>query len=75
MPDLPAVTLTTAQYSRVKAVIDGDTNAEKAAAYQRMVRDMLRRLVIDADVRAARDTADTDVATATQAAHDNPDNP
>lgn len=75
MPDLPAITLTTAQYNRVKDVIPGATNQEKATAYQVMVRDMLRRLVIDADVRAARATADATADAAAAAAQNNVDNP
>ena len=54
---LPAIEVTDAQYARLARVIPGDTAAEKAAAYKQMVRDMLRSLVIDADLRDAREDA------------------
>ena len=63
---LPAITVTDAQYQRLAKVIPGDTLAEKAAAYKDMVRDMLRGLVVEADLRDARE--------AEQAALDNADN-
>lgn len=75
MPDLPAISLSTAQFNRVKAVIPGGTNAEKAAAYQTMVKDMLRRLVLDADMRAAQEAAQATVDAAAAASAANPDNP
>ena len=74
MPDLPAITVTDAQYNRLKAVIPGATAAEKAAAYKQMVRDMLRRLVIDADIRAAQAEAEQQVRDAAAAAAANADN-
>ena len=52
---LPAITLTDAQYARVVKVIPGKTAAEKVAAYEQMVRDMLRDLVIEADLPDAEE--------------------
>jgi L-lactate utilization protein LutB len=72
---LPAITLTDEQFQRVRAVIPGATNAEKAAEYERMVRAMLRRLVIDADVRAATLAAEATVAATRVAAAEDPTNP
>ena len=63
---LPAITVTDAQYQRLAKVIPGDTLAEKANAYKDMVKAMLRDLVIEADLRDARE--------AEQAALDNADN-
>ncbi|MEZ5119649.1 MAG: hypothetical protein R2686_07075 [Candidatus Nanopelagicales bacterium] len=71
---LPAIEVTDAQYARVAKVIPGDTAAEKVAAYTDMVKDMLRGLVIEADVAAARDAAWAAVREAEQAALDNADN-
>lgn len=61
---LPAITVTDAQYTRLASVVPGATAADKAAAYTTMVKDMLRRLVIDADIRKA----ETDAAAALEAA-------
>ena len=71
---LPAITVTDAQYQRLAKVIPGETAAEKADVYKTMVRDMLRQLVIDADLRDAREAANALVRDAEQAAHDNADN-
>ena len=71
---LPSITVTDAQYQRLARVIPGDTAAEKAAAYKAMVKAMLRQLVIDADLRDAREAANALVRDAEQAAHDNPEN-
>ena len=71
---LPAITVTDSQYARVAAVIPGDTAAEKAAAYTDMVKDMLRDLVIAADLRDAREAANAAIREAEQAALDNADN-
>ena len=71
---LPAITVTDAQYTRVAAVIPGSTAAEKSAAYTTMVRDMLRRLVVDADIRAVEATAAATLEAARTAAAANADN-
>ena len=71
---LPAITLTDAQYARVVKIIPGKTAAEKVAAYEQMVRDMLRDLVIEADLRDAREAANVAIREAEQAARDNADN-
>ena len=71
---LPAITLTDAQYARVVKIIPGETAAEKVAAYETMVRDMLRDLVIEADLRDAREAANVAIREAEAAARDNPDN-
>ena len=71
---LPSITVTDAQYTRLARVIPGDTAAEKAAAYKQMVKDMLRQLVIEADLRDAREAANALVRDAEAAANDNADN-
>ena len=71
---LPSITVTDAQYQRLARIIPGDTAAEKAAAYKTMVKDMLRGLVIDADLRDAREAANALVRDAEAAANDNPEN-
>lgn len=71
---LPAITVTDAQYARVAAVIPGATAAEKSAAYTTMVKDMLRRLVVDADIRAAEADAAAALEAARVAAAGNADN-
>ena len=71
---LPAITVTDAQYQRLAKVIPGDTLAEKANAYKDMVKDMLRGLVIEADLRDAREAANAAIREAEQAALDNADN-
>jgi len=71
---LPAITVTDAQYQRLARVIPGDTLAEKANAYKDMVRDMLRGLVVEADLRDAREAANAAIREAEQAALDNADN-
>ena len=71
---LPAITVTDAQFARLAKVIPGDTLAEKAAAYKTMVKDMLRGLVIQADLRDAREAANAALREAEQAALDNADN-
>ena len=71
---LPQIQLTDAQYARVAKIIPGKTAAEKVAAYEQMVRDMLRDLVIEADLRDAREAANVAIREAEQAARDNPDN-
>ena len=68
---LPAITVTDSQYQRLARIIPGDTAAEKANAYKSMVRAMLRQLVIEADLRAAREAANALVRDAEAAAHDN----
>ena len=71
---LPAITVTDEQYARLARVIPGDTAQEKSDAYKTMVRDMLRGLVIEADLKDAREAANALVRDAEQAAHDNADN-
>ena len=71
---LPSITVTDAQYQRLARIIPGNTAAEKAAAYKQMVRDMLRQLVIDADLKDAREAANVLVRDAEAAANDNPEN-
>lgn len=74
MPSLPSITVTDAQYARLANVIPGATAAEKAAAYKEMVKDMLRAMVIEADLRDAREAANAAIRDAEQAAVDNADN-
>lgn len=74
MPTLPSITVTDDQFARLARVIPGDTAAEKAAAYKQMVRDMLRGLVVEADLRDAREAANAAIREAEQAARDNADN-
>ena len=71
---LPAITVTDAQYQRLAKIIPGDTAAEKASAYKGMVKAMLRGLVIEADLRDAREAANALVRDAEAAANDNADN-
>ena len=71
---LPPIEVTDAQYARLARVIPGDTAAEKAAAYKQMVRDMLRALVIEADLRDAREAANAAIREAEAAAMENADN-
>jgi len=71
---LPAITVTDAQYARLARIIPGETAAEKASAYKGMVKAMLRGLVIDADLKDAREAANALVRDAEAAAHDNADN-
>ena len=71
---LPSITVTDAQYARLARIIPGDTAAEKSAAYKTMVKDMLRALVIEADLRDAREAANALVRDAEAAANDNPEN-
>lgn len=72
---LPAITVTDAQYARVAPVIPGNTAAEKVATYTAMVLAMLRKLAIEADIRAAEEAARAAVVAAAEAAHTNVDNP
>ena len=71
---LPSITVTDSQYQRLARIIPGDTAAEKSAAYKGMVKDMLRGLVIDADLRDAREAANVLVRDAEAAANDHADN-
>ena len=71
---LPSIEVTDAQFARLARVIPGDTAAEKSAAYKEMVKDMLRQLVVEADLRDAREAANAAIRDAEQAANDNPDN-
>lgn len=71
---LPAITVTDEQYSRLARIIPGDTAAEKANAYKDMVKAMLRGLVIEADLKDAREAANALVRDAEAAANDNADN-
>ena len=71
---LPAITVTDEQYDRLARIIPGDTAAEKANAYKTMVKTMLRGLVIDADLKDAREAANALVREAEAAANDNADN-
>jgi Spy/CpxP family protein refolding chaperone len=71
---LPQITLTDAQYARVAKIIPGKTAAEKVAAYETMVKDMLRDLVVRADVDEAREAANALIREAEAAARDNADN-
>ena len=71
---LPSITVTQAQYDRLARIIPGDTAAEKSNAYKGMVKDMLRSLVIDADLRDAREAANAAIRDAEAAANDNADN-
>lgn len=71
---LPAITVSDAQFARLAAVMPGATAAEKVANYERLVRQMLTRLVVEADIRAAQAAADATVEAARGAAMGNPDN-
>jgi hypothetical protein len=71
---LPAITLTDAQYARVAKIIPGTTAAEKVAAYETMVKTMLRDLVIAGDIQTAREAANALIRDAEAAARDNADN-
>ena len=71
---LPAIIVTDAQYARLAATLPGATAADKAAAYTTMVKDMLRRLVIDADIRQAAAAAAAALEAARAAALTNADN-
>lgn len=71
---LPSISVTDEQYTRLARVIPGDTLAEKSAAYKTMVKDMLRDLVIAADLRDAREAANVLIRDAEAAANDNADN-
>jgi hypothetical protein len=78
VPDLPTITVTQAQYDRLRAALPGDTGPEKAASYEQAVRQMLRRMVIALEVTAAQTAAQAALAavdTATVAAANHPDNP
>lgn len=72
---LPQIVISDAQYTRVAAVIPGATAAEKIANYTTLVKDMLRRMVIEADIRAAEAAALKAVEDARAAAIANVDNP
>jgi phage gp16-like protein len=71
---LPQITLTDAQYARVAKIIPGKTAQEKVAAYEAMVKDMLRDLVIADDIQTAREAANVLIREAEAAARDNADN-
>ena len=71
---LPSISVTDEQYLRLARVIPGDTAAEKSAAYKDMVKAMLRGLVIDADLKDAREAANALVRDAEAASNDNADN-
>ena len=74
MPELPSIMVTDGQYARLRAVLPGVTDAEKAAAYRAATRDFWRRQVIDAEVRDAQQAADEQVRAAATAAAANADN-
>ena len=71
---LPSISVTDEQYLRLARVIPGTTAQEKSDAYKTMVKDMLRQLVIDTDLRDAREAANVLVRDAEAAANDNPEN-
>jgi phage gp16-like protein len=71
---LPQITLTDAQYARVAKIIPGKTAQEKVAAYEAMVKTMLRDLVIADDIQTAREAANVLIREAEAAARDNADN-
>ena len=71
---LPSIEVTDAQFARLARVIPGDTAAEKAANYKDMVKDMLRGLVVEADLRDAREAANVAIREAEAAALANADN-
>ena len=71
---LPSISVTDEQYARLARIIPGDTAGEKSDAYKQMVRDMLREMVIRADLADAREAANALVRDAEAAANDNPDN-
>ena len=71
---LPSITLTDAQYARVARIIPGDTAAGKADAYKDMVKSMLRGLVVEADLRDAREAANALIRDAEAAAVGDADN-
>lgn len=71
---LPAISVTDEQYTRLAQVVPGATAAEKAATYTTMVKTMLRRMVVDADIRAAEAAAAATLEAARAAANANVDN-
>ena len=71
---LPQISLTDAQYARVAKIIPGKTAQEKIAAYETMVKTMLRDLVIADDIQTAREEANALIRDAEAAARDNADN-
>ena len=74
MPTLPSITVTDAQFARLKAILPGATDAEKAAAYRQGTIDFWRRQVIDADIRKAEADAAAAVEAARASAAANADN-
>lgn len=66
MPDLPAISLSEAHFSRVVAAFPGDTAAEKAAAYRAWVLgyliDFVRAAEVSAHDRAAEAQREAAVA-------------
>jgi len=71
---LPSITITDAQYERVKAVIPGVTNQEKSDAYKVLVHDMLRALVIANDIRVAAEGHAAELELIRISSETNPDN-
>lgn len=71
---LPSITVTQAQYTRLARIIPGDTATDKANNYKTMVKDMLRGLVVAADLADAREAANALIRDAETAAKTNPDN-
>lgn len=74
MPALPQIDVTDAQFNRLKSILPGTTNVQKAAAYVAETKAYWRNRVIDADTRAAEVAAQEALAAAREAASINPDN-
>lgn len=71
---LPSITVTQPQYDRLARIIPGNTATDKANNYKQMVKDMLRGLVVAADLADAREAANALIRDAETAAKTNPDN-
>jgi hypothetical protein len=72
MPDLPTLTVTAAQATRIQNVFPGATQADRAEAYRAWLRDAVRglvkakereslRLKFEADMAASESTVDNDL--------------
>lgn len=71
MPDLPTITVTSAQAQRIQSAFPGGTQAEKIEAYKVWLREALRSYVIDSEQRTIIDNRNRDIdAVATSVAQD-----
>lgn len=62
MPDLPTLTVTATQMTRITAAFPGATNAEKADAYKAWLRQAIRDYVMLIDRRTLQTKFESDVA-------------